>query len=413
MTAPASTAERATRAAFLHTAPRFSTDSGHLSTTPCGIGTTRMPYPGPTTRAQAVPAILEPYSDPVKPAVAGSLEAGPHSQTGPLGIALGPQTDRLTAELVEAATAGGADLGLQTRGVRPGDDQSRLGVLLGIGYPSSLLPVFRNPRSCRRVVWVGEGLMPLDAPPAGALSKIARSKAMDYLKYPLWPFKDAPLPRPLARIRASATIERQRSRNLREVGRLGRAADRLVVTSRDRRAVLLDHGLTADAVPFGYAAAVAGPLAPPERGDRDLTFVSLGNLHSRLAGRRAVVERWRAGEPRLHVIDGAWGAERNDLLRRSRIVLNVARMPGEFVGIRLVLALAAGSVVVSEPMNDPYPFVAGEHFVEAPLDALLEAARELEADERRRRRIAAAGQALLATDLSMARCLSRVLGLSG
>ena len=348
----------------------------------------------------------------MKLAVTANPAAAEVGRTGPLGVALGPRSDQLTAELVEAAMAGAADLGLEARGVRRGDDQSQLGMLLGIGYPSSLLPVFADPPSCRRVLWVGEGLLPRDAPRVGPLSRIARSRAMDYLKYPLRPLKDAPLPGPLARARASATIERQRSRNLRDVGSLARSADRVVVTSRDRRAVLQSHGLTADAVPFGYAAAVAGPLAPPEQGDRDLALVSLGNFHPRLAGRRAVVEQWRAGEPRLHVIDGAWGAERNDLLRRSRIVLNVARMQGEFVGIRLVLALAAGAVVVSEPMTDPFPFVAGEHFVEAPLEDLLEAARELEADEGRRRRIAEAGQTLIATELSTARCLSRALGLA-
>jgi hypothetical protein len=75
----------------------------------------------------------------------------------------------------------------------------------------------------------------------------------------------------------------------------------------------------------------------------------------------------------------------------------------------LVLALATGSVVVTEPLVDPFPFVAGEHFVEAPLDGLLDAARGLIADEPTRRRIAEAGQALLTGELRMARCLSRAI----
>jgi hypothetical protein len=67
-------------------------------------------------------------------------------------------------------------------------------------------------------------------------------------------------------------------------------------------------------------------------------------------------------------------------------------------------------VVVSEPITDPFPFVAGEHFVEAQLDGLLDAARELCADEPHRRRIAEAGQAFLTSELSMGQCLSRALG---
>jgi hypothetical protein len=330
--------------------------------------------------------------------------------SGPIGVALGPATDRLTGELVEAAMAGAADLGRDARIVHPGDDQSHLGILLGIGYQGSFLPVFAASPDCARVIWVGEALLLRDEPPHGPLTRIARSSAMDYLKYPLRPFKDAPLPGLLARARASATMERERARNLRELGKLARIVDRVVVTSRDRRAALLDYGLNAEAVPFGYSATVAGPITPPDLGRRDLNFVSLGRLHSRIARRRSIVELWRAEEPSLTVLDGVWGEERGDLLRRSKVVLNVARTPGDFVGNRLVLAIAAGAVVVSEPMTDPFPFVAGVHFVEAPLEGLLDAARELHADEPRRQSIANAGQALLTGELSMVRCLSRTLG---
>jgi hypothetical protein len=332
-----------------------------------------------------------------------------------IGVALGPAADRLIGELVAAAMAGAADIGCDARIVHPGDDQSHLGVLLGIGHPSGFLPVFAAPWDCPRVIWVGEPLLRRDEPPGGPLTRIARSSVMDHLKDPLRPLKDVPLPGPLARARTSAWMERQRAGNVREVERLARTVDRVVVTSRDRRAALLEYGLNAEAVPYGYSAAVAGPITPPDRGNRELAFVTLGAPNSPLASRRSVVERWlersRAEEPRLTVLDGVWGQERGDLLRRSRVVVSVARVPGNFVGIRLVLAIAAGAVVVSEPMTDPFPFVGGVHFVEAPLEGLLDAARELHADEPRRRRMAEAGQALLAGELSMARCLSRALGL--
>jgi hypothetical protein len=316
----------------------------------------------------------------------------------------------MSDELVEAVLAGAADIRRDARVIRPGDDQSRLGVLLGVGNPDSFLPVFAAPPDCPRVIWVAEPVLVRDEPAGGFLTRIARSPALDHLRHPLGRLKDAPLPGPLARMRASATIEHHRARVVRELAALALCVDRVVVTSRDRRIALLDHGVDADAVPFGYAAAAAGPLTSPAAGDRDLDFVSLGIVHPRIAGRRAVVQQWRAQEPRLAVLDDVWGEERGRLLRRTRTVLNVARTPGNFVGLRLVLAIAAGAVVVSEPMTDPFPFVAGVHFVAAPLEGLLDAARELCADEPRRRRIAEAGQALLADELSMASCLRRALG---
>lgn len=91
--------------------------------------------------------------------------------------------------------------------------------------------------------------------------------------------------------------------------------------------------------------------------------------------------------------------------------LNVQRIAGNFIGVRLVLALAAGAAVVTEPMADPFPFVPGVHYVEAPPENLVDEARSLLADERRRRRIVEAGQELLAGELAMTRSLTRVLAL--
>jgi hypothetical protein len=348
----------------------------------------------------------------VESALAVTLDPRLRGSPGPIGVALGPNATRLSSELMDAVLAGAAELGRDACVVRPGDDQSGLGTLLGVGDPDSFLPVFAGPRGCRRVIWVSEPLLLRDEPSGGPLTHAARSPLMDHLRVPLRALKDAPLPKPLARLRASATVEHQRARHVRELAWLTRVVDRVVVTSRDRRAALLEYGLNADAVPFGYAAATAGPMTPPDVGTRDLDFVSLGVLHARMADRRAIVRRWRVEEPRLTVLDGVWGEERGDLLRRTRVVLNVGRTPGNFVGLRLVLAIAAGAVVVSEPMTDPFPFVAGVHFVEAPLDGLLDAARELCADEPRRRRIAEAGQQLLTSDLTMANCLRRALALA-
>ena len=214
----------------------------------------------------------------------------------------------------------------------------------------------------------------------------------------------------MARARASGTIEWVRARNLRDMAALAGRVDRLVVTSRDRRAALADHGLDAVAIPFGYAEAVAGPIAAPAQPGRDLAIVTLARLHPRMVGRQSVVRAWQEEEPRLRILENVWGAERNALLRRAKGVLSVSRTPGDFIGLRIVLALAAGAVVVTEPLADPFPFVPVEHFAQAPVTELLDAARELVADEPRRRRIAEVGQALLTQELPMARCLSRVLG---
>lgn len=206
--------------------------------------------------------------------------------------------------------------------------------------------------------------------------------------------------------------EWERYRNARDLDGAAGFYDELVVTNRAAAATLARRGVTASVVPWGYAAAVAGEILPPGLGDRDLAVVSLGRTDAWVAWRRRELARLVVSEPQLTVVENVWGPERNALLRRSRVVLNVQRVPGNFVGLRLLLALAAGAVVVTEPMTDPYPFAPGVHYVEAPLDGLLDEARALLADEKRRRRIVEEGQALISDELTMVNSLRRVLAVA-
>jgi hypothetical protein len=331
------------------------------------------------------------------------LEGAPPPQ---LRIGVAASTHPLTAELAQGVLAAAAEMGIAARSISPGQEQAGLDVLIAVGYQGALRDVLAAPMSCPRIVWAGESLLPAGDRSGGLLAAAARSRAMNLLRYPLGPLRHAPLPGPMARVRSAATGERERARNVRELRELARAC-RLVVTSRDRAAVLAGYGIASEAIPWGYSSATAGePTSAAAQ--RDLPMLVLGSLDPRVGWRRSVTQEW-AVQPGVTLADGVWGSERNRLLRRARVLINVQRVPGNFIGYRLVLALAAGVVVVTDPIADPYPFERGVHYVEAPLESLLEEARALIADEARRRRIVAAGQALLRDELSMARSLARVL----
>ena len=336
--------------------------------------------------------------------------------SGPIGLAVGRSAYRLTLELVEAARSAAVDLGIQARVVGPLDDRTGLRTLLGIGFQRDFLAVLDAGRNdypgCPQIAWVGEPLLPPGETSGGLAARLGRSPLLDLARLPLRPLRGAPLPRPLARVRGEMLGEWERYRNTLDLDRAARLCDELVVTNRVAAATLARRGLSASVVPWGYAAAVAGELLSPDMGDRDLAVVALGRTDAWVAWRRRELARLVASEPQLTVAENVWGPERNALLRRSRVVLNVQRVPGNFVGLRLLLALAAGAVVVTEPMTDPYPFVPGIHYVEAPLDRLLDESRGLLADEKRRRRIAEAGQALLSDELTMVNSLRRVLAVA-
>src|SRR6185295_10235215 len=111
---------------------------------------------------------------------------------------------------------------------------------------------------------------------------------------------------------------------------------------------------------FGYDEALAGPITAPDAPGRDIALAVLGDRAS--SWRRA---SWLDGPGRADGPDaprflaGTWGADRHAALRQARVLVDVHRIPGTFVGIRLVLALAAGVAVVTEPMLDARPFAPG------------------------------------------------------
>jgi hypothetical protein len=185
------------------------------------------------------------------------------------------------------------------------------------------------------------------------------------------------------------------------------------VTSRDRGHVLSANGLASRVVPFGYHPAAAGPLLAPSAVERDVAVSILGRgLDGRPGRRSRTLARLVPAIERLGpvvLVDGVWGAARDALLARTRIVLDVQNAAGNFGGLRFVTALAAGAALVTDTLDDPFPFESGIDHLEAPVDGLVAAVSALLDDEPRRQALVEAGQARLVDELSMRCSLERVL----
>lgn len=165
-------------------------------------------------------------------------------------------------------------------------------------------------------------------------------------------------------------------------------------------AALVAAGVDARHLRLGGVPSMAAPTS-----DRDLDVVFLGGetdrRAARLAGlapvlwdRRVDLRVFSFSRP---VRDGTpglvFGAEKYRLLARSRLLLNIHRddrRPGYFEWARMLEAMANGCCIVTEPVSDHAPFVAGEHFVET--DDLAGEVDSLLADPGRAERIGAAAR---------------------
>jgi hypothetical protein len=320
----------------------------------------------------------------------------------------------LSRELALAVEAACQELGVDVRKVRQPRDADGVEILLGISYPEAYPALVDGTVGARRVAWIGEPLPPRDERLGDlVLRRVPMGRILD-LCLSMWAATRAKPSSRLRRWREAAAYAYDRRVNLRAHRRAAKAGITIVVTSRDRAASLSRYGIVAPVVPYGYHAAFAGTPCDPGSGTRDIDVLFLGTAATGVPTRRAriaaqVFTELGVSVRTVIVEDGLWGAKRTALLQRAKVVLNVHRAPGNFEGIRSILAAAAGALVVSEPVDDPHPFVPGIHFVDAPAEELAAKTLSYLRDNEQRIAIARSLQDFVVTEVTMRRSVARLL----
>jgi hypothetical protein len=200
--------------------------------------------------------------------------------------------------------------------------------------------------------------------------------------------------------------------NLTRLERLARHGlpDLLAVSTRERQVTLEERGIDAELVPLGYYPALGRDLGL----ERDLDVLFLGALD--VPRRKRALRRLRRLGVEL-VEKGDWsdaslfGEPRVELLNRTKILLNLARQPGQLSGLRMILGMANGALVVSEPIWLADPYVPGQHFVQAPLDELPDLIRYYLEHEDERLTITERARRFVTTELNRAAGLDRLVTL--
>ena len=198
----------------------------------------------------------------------------------------------------------------------------------------------------------------------------------------------------------------RRLRQLHERGLL----DLCIATSRSRQNFLLEKGIPAHFVPLGYHDGMGRRLDRVR--DIDVLFIGTSDDARHRAAIRAIrsagiaveaLGSWKKGP--------TWGESRTELINRAKIFLNVQRHAGQYSGYRMLLGMANGSMVISEPIHDPFPYLPGIHYVEAALDEIPRAIRGYLADEQARSAIAESGHRFVTMSLTLDDSVDRITAL--
>jgi hypothetical protein len=260
----------------------------------------------------------------------------------------------------------------------------------------------------------------------GALD--ARKNAAERPLLVVWHWEPLPLPRPAAvprprlSAREIAKILLRDARatdaytNLRKLRRLSRAGwpFLLLVSSQAWQESLAEQGISAQWVPYGYEAGDGIRAAGEPDGERDIEALFLGELG--IPRRRKTFKQLRSLGVNL-VVRGSWfqkqlwGEGRTRLINRSQAFLNIQRYPGEIGAHRMILGMANRSLVISEPIYKPAPFVPGEHYVDAEVREMPEVLRYYRAHPAERADLVDRAYRFVTQELRMETSISRILSL--
>jgi hypothetical protein len=200
--------------------------------------------------------------------------------------------------------------------------------------------------------------------------------------------------------------------NLFDLWRLSRRGlpDVLAVSSSAWKESLDHYGIPSEWVPIGYEDGDGAPLDVP----RDIEVLFLGALD--VPRRKKIIERLRHCGIEVEAYGSwfeptTWGSNRTHLINRAETFLNIQRYPREISAHRLILGMANRSLVVSEPIYRPQPFVPGEHYVEVDVAHVPDALNYYRTHQTERDRIVDRAYRFVTEDLRMETSVSRILSL--
>jgi hypothetical protein len=144
-------------------------------------------------------------------------------------------------------------------------------------------------------------------------------------------------------------------------------------------------------VPIGYVDQLTRIQPAPER---DIDVLFFGSVNPR---RQAIFERMQQAGIRIGTAFGVYGPERDALIGRAKLLLNVHYYEAKVLEmVRISYLLANRCAVLSEPGADPAEVEAlAEGVVFAGYEQLVDRASELIADPAERERVAQRGFAIM------------------
>ncbi len=194
---------------------------------------------------------------------------------------------------------------------------------------------------------------------------------------------------------------------LREYMRDG-CIDYLFTTTEAKCRFLVEKAYDVQFVPFGYHRS----FGEYHGLERDIDVLFLGSLNNR---RRRVLLHNLSAElsaqgVELKIVDSdCYGAERTELLNRTKISIDLPRVPWDFAIERFLMSMSCGALLVSEGKQPTEPFRAGVHFVQTEAADMAGTILKYLRNERERAEISLVAYEFVNKEITLKKSVTEVL----
>lgn len=194
---------------------------------------------------------------------------------------------------------------------------------------------------------------------------------------------------------------------LREYMRYG-YIDYLFTTTKAKHRFLAERAYDVQFVPFGYHRSF-GEYHGLER-DVDVLFLGRLNNKKREVLLHNLSVELSAQGVELKIVDSdCYGAERTKLLNRTKISIDLPRVPWDFAIERFLISMSCGALLVSEGKQPAEPFRAGVHFVQTQAADMAGTILRYLRNERERAEISMAAYEFVNKEITLKKSVTEVL----
>jgi hypothetical protein len=174
-----------------------------------------------------------------------------------------------------------------------------------------------------------------------------------------------------------------------------------------REKFFISRGMPVKFVPLGYHPQL-GRLLNLRR-DKDVLF--LGRINN--TRRRVLIDKIARGLEKhsisFTIVDESYDETRTELLNRAKIILDIPRVPWETGGIRFLMAMSCGALVVSLNAKYTAPYEPDVHFVSCTEQNIIDSIRHYLSNPVKRQKIIDNAYELVTKNITATKMMAKVM----